>query len=148
MTPHTPRTRDAALRRLAKSNRWLIAGSAALTGIFTAVAANAFPGHTLKNGAANSRAHTGAGASEPPLKAPESGAESGSEPGAESPSTESPATPGESGAAPESGTAPEAETTPQEGAAPEAETAPESAPESGAPTGEAQAEPPVVSGGS
>ena len=45
---HTPRSRDAALRRLARANRWLIAGSVTLTGALTAVAANAFPGRTLK----------------------------------------------------------------------------------------------------
>ncbi len=45
---HTPRSRDAALRRLARANRWLLAGSAALTGVLTAVAASAFPGKTLK----------------------------------------------------------------------------------------------------
>ncbi len=150
MPSHTPRTRDAALRRLAKSNRWLIAGSAALAGVFTAVAANAFPGHTLKTGASSSRARTGAGASEPPPKAPQSGAESGAEPGAETPSTESPSTPGEPGTTPESGAAPESGATPEERTTPEAETAPErapeSSPESGAPAGEAEA--PVVSGGS
>ncbi|HXB65770.1 MAG TPA: hypothetical protein VNV42_12950 [Solirubrobacteraceae bacterium] len=46
--PHTSRTRDAALRRLRHANRWLIGGSAALTGVLTAVAASAFPGKTLK----------------------------------------------------------------------------------------------------
>ena len=51
---HTPGTRDAALRRLARANRWLIAGSAALTGILTDVAANAFSGHTVSTG---KRAH-------------------------------------------------------------------------------------------
>lgn len=52
---HTPRTRDAALRRLGSANRWLVAGSAAITGIFTAIAANAFPGHTVKSGTAAAR---------------------------------------------------------------------------------------------
>ena len=46
--PHTSRSRDAALRRLSRANRWLIAGSATLTGVLTAVAASAFPGKTLK----------------------------------------------------------------------------------------------------
>jgi hypothetical protein len=46
--PHTTRTRDAALRRLARSNRWLLAGSTALAGMLTAVAANAFPGKAVK----------------------------------------------------------------------------------------------------
>jgi hypothetical protein len=43
--PHTARTRDAALRRLSHANRWLLAGSAALAGVFTAAAAQAFSGH-------------------------------------------------------------------------------------------------------
>lgn len=42
---HTGRSRDAALRRLTRVNRWMIAGSALLTGVLTDVAANAFPGH-------------------------------------------------------------------------------------------------------
>ena len=46
---HTSRSRDAALRRLRRANRWLIAGSATLTGVLTAVAASAFPGKTLKD---------------------------------------------------------------------------------------------------
>jgi hypothetical protein len=49
---HTPRSRDAALRRLSRVNRWLIAGSAVLTGVLTDVAANAFPGHTIRKGSA------------------------------------------------------------------------------------------------
>ncbi|HWX45788.1 MAG TPA: hypothetical protein VNY52_10765, partial [Solirubrobacteraceae bacterium] len=49
--PHTTRSRDVALRRLAHCNRWLIAASAALTGVLTAVAASAFPGKTLKTAA-------------------------------------------------------------------------------------------------
>lgn len=81
MHRHTPRSRDAALRRLASSNRWLIGASAALAGVFTAVAANAFPGRTVKVGTAasstsklsggstsrRSRAH----ALRPPSEAPE-----------------------------------------------------------------------------
>ena len=48
---HTPATRDAALRRLARAKRWLLAGTAALTGVLAAVAAGAFPGKSV-NGAA------------------------------------------------------------------------------------------------
>lgn len=44
---HTGHTRDAALRRLRQANRWMIAGSAVLTGVLTDAAANAFPGHTV-----------------------------------------------------------------------------------------------------
>ena len=45
-TPPSSRSRDAALRRLARCNRWLLAGSATLTGAFTLLAAQAFPGRT------------------------------------------------------------------------------------------------------
>jgi len=46
---YSPEARDAGLRKLTLMRRWLIAGSVALTGVFTAVAAHAFPG---KNGSA------------------------------------------------------------------------------------------------
>jgi hypothetical protein len=61
---HTSRSRDAALRRLHRANRWLIAGSATLTGVLTAVAASAFPGKTLKETRARSagKAHRSTGA--------------------------------------------------------------------------------------
>ncbi len=45
-TPTSSRSRDAALRRLGRCNRWLLAGSATLTGAFTLLAAQAFPGKT------------------------------------------------------------------------------------------------------
>jgi hypothetical protein len=47
MSPQTD-ARDAALRRLRRVNRWAIAGSVALTGLFAEVAADAFPGRTVK----------------------------------------------------------------------------------------------------
>lgn len=58
----TRHSRDAGLRRLARANRWLIAGSALLTGVLTDVAAQAFPGHkapSRREGAARAadRAH-------------------------------------------------------------------------------------------
>ena len=40
--------RDAALRKLTRVNHWLIAGSLTLAGVFSAVAAEAHPGQTLK----------------------------------------------------------------------------------------------------
>lgn len=142
MPLHTARTRDAALRRLAKSNRWLIAGSAALTGVFTAVAANAFPGHTLKKGAANTSAgsRTGgaaegeSGSSE--LRSPSQAPEAGSEPGAETSET----APGQES----SETAPSPEEGGEAGASPEGAAPPSTEPEAAG--GEAEA--PVVSGGS
>src|SRR6516164_6372026 len=48
--------RDAALGRLRHANRWLIAGSVALAGVLTEVAAQAFPGkaHGASAGASTS----------------------------------------------------------------------------------------------
>ena len=39
--------RDAALRRMRRANRWLIAGTVVATGLLTDVAAQAFPGRTI-----------------------------------------------------------------------------------------------------
>ncbi len=44
----TPGSRDVALRKLARVNRWLIAGSVAATGTIAAAAAQAFPGQAAK----------------------------------------------------------------------------------------------------
>jgi hypothetical protein len=43
--PLTPARRDAGLRRLRALNRLLIGAAVVATGLFTDVAANAFPGH-------------------------------------------------------------------------------------------------------
>jgi hypothetical protein len=45
-TSPSSHSRDAALRRLSRCNRWLLAGSVTLTGMFSALAAQAFPGKT------------------------------------------------------------------------------------------------------
>jgi hypothetical protein len=45
-TPLTPAGRDAAVRRLTRYKRWLLAGTAALAGALTVVAADAFPGRS------------------------------------------------------------------------------------------------------
>lgn len=78
MQPHTPRTRDAALSRLKSANRWLIVASAALTGIFTAVAANAFPGRTIKtkSGTAASITQKSSERLRAPARAPQSSEDS------------------------------------------------------------------------
>src|SRR5437016_13920817 len=55
MRQHSTQTRDAGLRRLARANRWLIAGSVALTGVLTEVAAQAFPGKTLHASSASGK---------------------------------------------------------------------------------------------
>jgi hypothetical protein len=57
------RSRDAAICRLARCNRWLLAGAITLTAAFTEVAAQAFPGKTRVNasskdtGTSASRSH-------------------------------------------------------------------------------------------
>ncbi len=142
--PHDSRTRDAALRRLRRTNRWLIAGSAVLTGLFVDLAASAFSGHA-SNASARSQTHSkSAHTSTQPLKAPEQAPKP-----AETQSTEAPA-PSEQERAPES-SAPESsapESSAPESSAPAQEPAPaethESAPE---PAPEEPSEP-VVSGGS
>jgi hypothetical protein len=55
MRIHTTHTRDAALRELSRINRWLLAGSVVLTGVFADVAANAFPGRKATTGTASKR---------------------------------------------------------------------------------------------
>jgi hypothetical protein len=54
MRIHTTHTRDAALGELRRATRWIIAGSIGLTGVLAGVAANAFPGKTIKASAAKS----------------------------------------------------------------------------------------------
>jgi hypothetical protein len=148
---HTTHTRDAALRDLQRINRWMIAGSVILTGVLSDVAANAFPGKTVKHTSATSgkatKKKSGAGAKTKTttgvLRAPEQPpAKAESEPAQESAPSE-----------PAQESAPAQESEPTQEAAPERESAPvqEAAPErEAAPTQEAapEAEAPVVSGGS
>jgi hypothetical protein len=140
---HTTHTRDAALRDLQRINRWMIAGSVILTGVLSDVAANAFPGKTVKHAtpssgkAAKKKSGGGAKTTTGVLRAPEQApAKAESEPAQESAPSE-PAQESE----PTQDAAPERESAPVEEAAPEREAAPaqEAAPE---------AEAPVVSGGS
>ncbi len=142
--PHDSRSRDAALRRLRRTNRWLIAGSAVLTGVFVDLAANAFAGHassaSAQNRAAKASHHTSTQPLKPPAQAPKAAA-----PPAETHTTETP--PAEE-RAPET-SAPE--TSAPETSAPAQEAAPEPAPEpethEAAPAPSEPSEP-VVSGGS
>ncbi len=141
---HTRRTRDAALRRLTRVNRWLIAGSALLTGVLTDVAANAFPGHktTTRRPASRRGPHTRAHALKPPSAPPRTTTTQAAPP----PETQTQSTP----APAESSPAPAEET---HTAAPEptqqapAETPTETHEEAPAPAPE-RSEAPVVSGGS
>ena len=148
MRRHSADTRNAALTQLSRVNRWLLAGSVLLTGVFAEIAANAFPGKTRSSGAHSARGGTGhttstsTGALKPPAKAPQPAPEHESgaagEAGASSPSPEGNAPSGES-AAPQSQAAPEAPA-PAESQPPQESTpSPEPAPEASGP---------VVSGGS
>lgn len=156
MPPIHANARDIALRRLSRTNRWMIAGSVALTAVFSEVAASAFPGRSSKagNSATGTRSHAKSTTSttteslKAPSEAPRSSAtpevsHSQEAPPAEqsSPGASEPSPPRESQeAAPSQESAP-----PVEHSAPAKEEpapAPQPAP---AP---AETSPPVVSGGS
>lgn len=161
MPPRPTNSRDAALRRLSRANRWLVAGTVALTGVFAEVAASAFPGKTAKTtGASESKkADTGrtskaeAKPIQPPAQAPKRSAAPERTTTPESQSGESaPAqetTPSQESSAQESPPAqkstPSQESAPVEQSAPTEESAPAHTQES-APVQESS--PPVVSGGS
>ena len=137
-SPAQRAARDSALRRLSRTNRWLIAASVALTAVLAEVAAQAFPGKTIA--AARSRQTS------PPARA---GGRSEGSPGAlRAPSQAPQAAPeadGEQGA----GSAPGQEPAPSQQSAPSQEAVPsqEPAPSQGtAPPAEPSG--PVVSGGS
>jgi hypothetical protein len=146
MRPHTTHTRDSAVRRLSLSTRWMIAGSVALTGALSEVAAQAFPGKTLKaTGPHASSAAKAGGAryshsqsSSSPLAAPSRVPQSTPER-----TTERQATPERTKATPEA----HSEATPEahSEAAPEARS--EATHETSTPA-QAAPEAPVVSGGS
>jgi hypothetical protein len=138
MRAHTTDTRDYALNRLRRINRWMIAGSIVLTGVLADVAANAFPGRTLASPTSkrSSRSHASTpkkaspGPLAPPAQTPQAAPES--TPSPQSPAQESPAQP----SAPAQESPPVQESAPSQ---PAPEGSGESAPESS---------PPVVSGGS
>jgi hypothetical protein len=53
--PQNPsHTRDAALNRMRRMNRWLVASAVVATGLLTDVAAQAFPGQTITRRAESS----------------------------------------------------------------------------------------------
>jgi hypothetical protein len=58
MSPHDSDRRDSSLRKLALANRWLLAGSVALTGVLTEVAAQVLPGRAKATSSAPSHAAT------------------------------------------------------------------------------------------
>jgi hypothetical protein len=148
MRHHATNTRDAALRKLARINRWMIAGSVALTGVLSEVAAQAFPGKakasTSSTAAKHGAARDGHAAPQRPTPlAPPATAPSTSE---AAPETVPEASRGAE-AAPESAKEPSA---PQEPSAPR-ESAPAPAPESAPapePAPQQESSGPVISGGS
>ncbi len=95
MRNHTTHTRDAALRRLGRINRWLVAGSILLTGVLADVAAQAFPGKTKRSSASSTKHHSATHKSSPtgvlarPEQSPEASTGSESSSGGESSSSES-----------------------------------------------------------
>jgi hypothetical protein len=140
---HSSDTRDAALLRLTRVNRWLIAGSVTLTGVLAEVAAQAFPGKKLATASAAATNHKAASRERHPPEAPEAlhppeqAPQSSSEAPAEAQAQQAERS---EGGAPES-TPQSPESAPSAESAPPAETAaPESAPREEAP--------PVVSGAS
>lgn len=160
MSPRPTNARDAALRRLSRANRWLVAGSVTLTGVFAEVAASAFPGKTVKAAGAgglkksntNHAAKASAKPIQPPAQAPKASTPPEPTTTPESPSQES-APAQESTHSQES--APAQESAPTQESAPAKESAPveQSAPaQETVPTQESapaqESSPPVVSGGS
>lgn len=156
MSPIHSNARDTALRRLGRANRWMIAGSVALTAVFSEVAASAFPGRkTAGAGHARtgSKSSGSAGALKAPSEAPKSSTTPEVSPSQEAPPAQESSAPKESSEpSPSQEAAPSREAAPtQESAPPAEETAPvkESAPTpEPAPAPVQESAPPVVSGGS
>jgi hypothetical protein len=161
MHTHTSHTRDAALRQLHRINRWLIAVSVVLTGVFAEAAAQAFPGRTTKVASASrakrSRAHTRgsshastAGPLQPPARAPQATRESSAPQESAEPAQEATTTP-ESAPAQETATTQEstpAQQSPTQESTPAREPAPAAEPTPTHETAPAEEPAPVVSGGS
>jgi len=137
-SPAQRAARDSALRRLSRTNRWLIAASVALTAVLAEVAAQAFPGKTIAAARtrqtrpaarAGGRSEGSPGALRAPSQAPQAAPEADGEQGA--------------GSAPGQEPAPSQQSAPSQEAAPNQEAVPSQEP---APPAEPSA--PVVSGGS
>lgn len=158
MRIHTTHTRDAALYQLRRANRWLIAGSVLLTGVFAEAAASAFPGKTTKapakHGGPASAPSRGSSTTTPkqlapPAQTPQASSETpdseGQSHGQEGPPATESQTPAQESQTPEAQTH-------QESQAPSQPESSQAAPESSAPAQEQSREPapeaPVVSGGS
>ncbi len=61
MSPDPHEMREMGLRRLVLAKRWILAASVALTGLLAGLAANAFPGKTIKTSASGSAGVRSAG---------------------------------------------------------------------------------------
>jgi hypothetical protein len=62
MAPGNPlHAREAGLRRLLLAKRWILAGSVTFTGLLAGLAANAFPGKTIKAAASTTAGERSAG---------------------------------------------------------------------------------------
>jgi hypothetical protein len=97
--------REAGLRKLVLAKRWVVAASVTLTGVFTAIAAHAFPGKTIKpsvahtatDGSRSTRQQQPTESSQsssslkPPAEAPQSGATQEPAPSQESAPAQEPA---------------------------------------------------------
>ena len=137
-SPAQRAARDSALRRLSRTNRWLIAASVALTAVLAEVAAQAFPGKTIAatrtrqtspGARAGGRSEGSPGALRAPSQAPQAAPEADGEQG--------------TGSAPGQEPAPSQQAAPSQEAAPSGEAAPS---QEAAPPVEPSG--PVVSGGS
>lgn len=103
--------REVALNRLLRAKRWILALSVTLTGVFTALAANAFPGKTLHTHASGGKSESGAGepnsartsseASSGSVTAPEQAPQSGEQQESSGESSSAESSSGESGSTPE-----------------------------------------------
>jgi hypothetical protein len=161
--PHTIQMRDAALSKLTRINRLILAASVTLTAVLADVAAHAFPGRTLHPHSTSTTTHgsrnghgaqahdpsSSSGSLHPPAAAPKpSGEATGESPPAERPAPTTQASPS-SEAAPQEPSGSESKPTPE--SPPAQESTPEAtheSPPAQEPAPAHEESPPVVSGGS
>jgi hypothetical protein len=154
---HTTHTRDAALSKLARINRLILAGSVTLTGVLADVAAHAFPGRTPHSHSVSTtkpaarQTHSvrapssSSGSLHPPAEAPKPAGETKVESAPEQPATTSESPPSSQAAPAQESAGSESKSTPEPAPAQEPTPQPTHEPE----PAPAQEEPaPVVSGGS
>jgi hypothetical protein len=146
-----PASRDRSLQRLSRLNRWLVAGSVALTGLLTELTAHAFPAKPKAANGNSTRAHN---RHRSPAHSGGSSTAKALRPPAQAPQSARPSSAGDeeaSGSAtPSHSSAPQATESQQAAEEPaQAHEAPPPEPEiHREPTPEPEAHAPVVSGGS